>query len=732
MRTLTPITATNELTGTGNGMNTVFPLLYQGVQVFDPVNLNVYSVYKTDWQGNQRLYATPRTNLVKQSQNLSASPWVASATVSSSSSTYAGTIPYYNIANTSTTVNNGISIAFGQSFVAGQNVVLTVALRAYASTVATVGISGTADSWGSPSNAVCNILSGPGTIHQVPSSGSLFTISGLSSTQDTLVQVTRTYAGNESDGGVYIYPGDYAAIAGATWVAPHFVATNAQFGTGNGSATSFQLSVGGIPVYNNIVVSSIYRNDWQGNQLLYSAARTNVITASQDLSSASWGKNNAPTITTDVAIAPDGTMTADLLSMSSNASCGVFKNNVLTGLSVGSPVYFTAFLKFGSGSGQQQIRYEGAAFTPNLAIVVNTQTGAIISQSAGVSSATVTALPQAGWFMVQALALANAAGAANLTLYAGTTATTANYVWGCMVSQTPGAYIPTTTSAVTITDYALGSNGIVSFGQTPVSGAQLTWNGSGDSYTSILAGRVQCEYGTAGTAYIATAGSAITTTDYTVNPYGSITLSVPPLVGATLTWSGSSSIYLMDSVKTLLAQYANSPTIDQWVDFFNQWIDPAVDIDNFFNYCWNVLTAQGFGLDNWGVIVGVTRTITLSAIPNYLGFEEALPGSQPWNQAPWYGGATTSQVFTLSDAAFRTLILTKALANISNFTAPSINHLLQFLFAGRGSCYVLELSPMQIQYVFNFALQSWEASVLLQPSLMPRPAGVGVTITVNA
>jgi len=82
------------------------------------------------------------------------------------------------------------------------------------------------------------------------------------------------------------------------------------------------------------------------------------------------------------------------------------------------------------------------------------------------------------------------------------------------------------------------------------------------------------------------------------------------------------------------------------------------------------------------------------------------------------------------------LILTKALANISSFTAQSMNALLNFMFNGqgttRGSCYVLEsATPMQISYVFNFALESWEAAVLEQASLMPRPAGVGVTITVN-
>lgn len=182
--------------------------------------------------------------------------------------------------------------------------------------------------------------------------------------------------------------------------------------------------------------------------------------------------------------------------------------------------------------------------------------------------------------------------------------------------------------------------------------------------------------------------------------------------------------------QTILAQYANSPIITSLIDYTNQWIDPSTDIATFYSYVWNVLTAQGFGLDIWGRIVNVPRTINIPASNVYFGFKEALPNAEPWNQAPFYSGPQAGTLFTLTDDAYRVLILTKALANISSFTAPSVNALLQFMFAGRGSCYVLEISPMQIEYVFNFALQSWEAAVLEQPSLMPRPAGVGVTILV--
>lgn len=189
----------------------------------------------------------------------------------------------------------------------------------------------------------------------------------------------------------------------------------------------------------------------------------------------------------------------------------------------------------------------------------------------------------------------------------------------------------------------------------------------------------------------------------------------------------------LDASKTFLAQYANSPILTALIEAMNAEIDPGADIDAFYDYVWNVSTAQGFGLDIWGRIVNIPREVQLLAPADYLGFEEASPDSFPFDQAPFYDGVLNppTGMYKLSDDAYRVLIMTKALANISSFTAPSMNALLRFMFAGRGSCYVLELGGMAIQYVFNFALQPWESSVLQTASLMPRPAGVQVSVAVN-
>ena len=147
--------------------------------------------------------------------------------------------------------------------------------------------------------------------------------------------------------------------------------------------------------------------------------------------------------------------------------------------------------------------------------------------------------------------------------------------------------------------------------------------------------------------------------------------------------------------QTVQSEYANSPTIMALIESFNASVDPSGDIDNFWAYVWNVNTAQGFGLDIWGRIVGVTRIIQ------------------------------TSPATVLTDVQFRELILLKALANISTATPYSINTLLSEWMSGRGRSYVNDLGHMEIRYMFEFPLQPYEIIIVTQSEIFLRPAGVG-------
>lgn len=190
---------------------------------------------------------------------------------------------------------------------------------------------------------------------------------------------------------------------------------------------------------------------------------------------------------------------------------------------------------------------------------------------------------------------------------------------------------------------------------------------------------------------------------------------------------------MIDFERTIISQYSDSPTIVQLVRNMNDYIDPRADFDNFFNYVWNVNTAQGFGLDIWGRIVNIGRELTIPAQLQYLGFGEATSPAQPFGQAPFYvQQSTATQTYILADDAYRQLILVKALANISTTTAEAVNQLLQNMFAGRGRCYVNDLGNMALRYTFEFDLTDYELAIMTQSGALPRPAGVTAFIFQSA
>ena len=190
---------------------------------------------------------------------------------------------------------------------------------------------------------------------------------------------------------------------------------------------------------------------------------------------------------------------------------------------------------------------------------------------------------------------------------------------------------------------------------------------------------------------------------------------------------------MIDVERTIISQYGNSPTILQLIQNMNAYLDPRADFDAFFDYVWNVDTAQGFGLDIWGRIVNIRRELQIPNAPVYFGFKDALPGSYLFDEAPFYDGTPpATQTYKLADDAYRKLILTKALANIASSNAPSINQLLQNMFADRGRCYVNDMGGMQFRYTFEFDLTSQEYAIVTQSGVLPRPAGVNAILFQSA
>ncbi|WP_267550397.1 DUF2612 domain-containing protein [Rhizobium rhizogenes] len=213
-----------------------------------------------------------------------------------------------------------------------------------------------------------------------------------------------------------------------------------------------------------------------------------------------------------------------------------------------------------------------------------------------------------------------------------------------------------------------------------------------------------------------------------------------------------------DVWKTVISQYANSTILIQLIENINSYLDQTKNLDEFFDFMFNVDTAQGYGLDCWGRIVGVNRVLQVE-VGNWFGYEEALPGSFTFGQGAFYSGSTLTDNFALSDQAYRQLIFAKAAANITNGSIPAINRILMTLFPNRGNCYVTEgfqggdwfgfaestnaqgfnqapfyngqtIQTMVMTYTFTFQLSPVELAIVQQSGVLPKSTGVAASVVI--
>ena len=180
-----------------------------------------------------------------------------------------------------------------------------------------------------------------------------------------------------------------------------------------------------------------------------------------------------------------------------------------------------------------------------------------------------------------------------------------------------------------------------------------------------------------------------------------------------------------DDVRTELmpfvqSQYAGSSRMVSILEGCRGHILPDADIALFYDMEFNVKTAQGKGLDAWGHIVGVERTIPEMELDEY---GDIVP---------------TGNTITLADESYRKLILHKAASNIMDSTLASMNYLLKKLYTEH-TCYVqlasqysesggiyIDNNPMEIVYFFNGeTLTPTELSVFAYIGDYNRGAGVG-------
>jgi hypothetical protein len=270
--------------------------------------------------------------------------------------------------------------------------------------------------------------------------------------------------------------------------APFFpvTATNEPFGTGDGVTSTFQLKYQGQNVY-EYTSATIYRTDWQGKQLLYPSARTNILNRSQEFDNSAWPKTRS-SVTPNVVAAPDGTMTADKLVEDNTLGTHVIIRQA--SVTIGQPYVWSVFLKAGERKFASIQNGNFANQVASNAVFIDLVTGAWTSSDPG--RTTVDALDD-GWFRVSTMSVSANGGnfaptilmndAFGSSSYLGD-GVSGLYIWqGDFVNmEKPSSSIPTVAAAVTVTDYAPGPFGQFTLGEIPLSGATLSWTGQGTAY----------------------------------------------------------------------------------------------------------------------------------------------------------------------------------------------------------------------------------------------------------
>lgn len=183
-----------------------------------------------------------------------------------------------------------------------------------------------------------------------------------------------------------------------------------------------------------------------------------------------------------------------------------------------------------------------------------------------------------------------------------------------------------------------------------------------------------------------------------------------------------------DASATLLAQYANSPVIIAMVQRYADQLNVGALFDQFYNDVWNLDTCGTYGLDRWGRVLNVKRTLTIPDSETYIGFEGQTTG-QNWNHGIWYRGADATTNVSLDNETYRRVLNAKARFNICDGSIASINQILIDLFPGYGNCYVVDGLDMTMEYHFGGTLSLVDYAIASQDNILPRPAGVAATIT---
>lgn len=142
------------------------------------------------------------------------------------------------------------------------------------------------------------------------------------------------------------------------------------------------------------------------------------------------------------------------------------------------------------------------------------------------------------------------------------------------------------------------------------------------------------------------------------------------------------------------SQYSHAPKLSKLAQVFHGEMDASNQLDQVHSMIADVQTAGGLFLDWWGERVGVSRYLYVDG--QYVRFD---------------------------DDYYRFLIMYRAVCNISDSTAATMNKMLSTLTSTR--VFVVDYQTMEIQSIVIVGeIPELQAHILQQYGLLNRPAGV--------
>lgn len=186
----------------------------------------------------------------------------------------------------------------------------------------------------------------------------------------------------------------------------------------------------------------------------------------------------------------------------------------------------------------------------------------------------------------------------------------------------------------------------------------------------------------------------------------------------------------IDLLKAILWQYDNALRLQTILEGGQAWVNENhVEFwNNWYRDVFNLGTANDFGLAVWSIILG--QPIFFPNVGN--------PDKPTWGYGEYHknfenGNFVSTDGFTyrLSTESARIVLQLRYFQLTSAGCVPEVNRMLKYVFRNMGTAYLIDAHDMSQIYVFNFPLSSDLRFVFDNYDILPRPAGVESSYSVQ-